>query len=218
MRDYREYKNAVTQLDTAFYPGFFTGLIKGGKSREESLKTLDQPVQELVRIGQEPMVRQKLATEGLSPTEIEERIHPLPKDFKAKLSTLPNAPFYPTEIASPQEVMEEKPRLKSFDQVQKENPKIIDSLNNKLGKWLYTTLKDNPNLSLSVLRSKVVDDKHYDWRQFSPALLVAREMGFKPNAAQQAELTEVNTQPPRNSLSDIFKDWGRWYDYIRGNK
>ncbi len=218
-QDFKQYKDAKTQLDAALIPKFFTGLVKGPQEREATLKRLDTPVQELVRLGQEQYARKKLAEEGLSRTEIEERIHPLPDDFNARFKQLPKGPFKPEqryETVGQYGSYREKSPFKSYDEVLKTSPKTIESMNKNLANWLGKNLTQD--MPLSVIRHKVWNDKHYDWRQFPEALSIARKNGLKLSASQQAELAEISTQAPRQSLSDIFTDWGRWIDYFKGVK
>ncbi len=222
-------------MEGAFFPGFWTGLVKGGKARENALNNLNSPVQKLVSLGFEQEVRNKLASEGLSPTEISERIHPLPENFDKQLKKLPDGPFQeqkeqssllgePFQAGSPLGIVGAaankfyKPErtMKTYDQVLEQSPKEIEKMNNRLAKFLQETI--TPDMSLAVLRHKLWKDKNYDWRQFGPALNKATKNGLTLTAAQRGELSEINSQAPRDSLSEIFTDWPRFIQYYRGNK
>jgi hypothetical protein len=192
-RDYDSYKNNLTQLEAAFIPGFFTGLVGGKKSRQEKLSKLDDPVRNLVSLGKEADVRKKLASEHLSPTEIEERIHPLPKDFNNRLSKFPS-----------------NPNQKNW------TLKQLESHNKSVSDWLKNNI--TPDMSLAVVRDKLVKDKNFEWTGFAPAIQQAVTDGLNLTESQRAELSEVNTQAPRDSLSEIFTDWPRFIQYFRGNK
>lgn len=224
-RDYKEYKNNVTQLNDAFIPSFFTGLTKGPKPRETALKTLTGPVNQLIKLGREQEVRPQLAQMGLSPTEIEEVIHPMPDRFNNTLKTLPKGPFSEEQMTPGKydlgELIEtgrnkQKPQFKSYDELSKESPQEIEKLNNILSNFLKKNL--TKDMSLSVLRHKLVKEKGYDWRQFGPALDKAVADGLELSEAQNGELTEVYNKAPRDSLSEIFTDWDRPYRYFKGEK
>lgn len=223
-RDYKEYKNNVTQLNDAFIPSFFTGLTKGAKPREDALKTLTGPVNQLIKLGREQEVRPQLAEMGLSPTEIEEAIHPMPDKFNNTLKTLPKGPFSQEEMApSRYDISEaisgenrQKPQFKSYDELNKDSPKEVEKLNGVLANFLKKNI--TKDMSLSVLRHKLVKEKGYDWRQFGPALDKAVADGLELSTAQNGELTEVYNKPPRDSLSEIFTDWDRPYRFIKGEK
>lgn len=90
-RDFREYKNLSTTLDKFSYPGLLRELTSFNtpESRQNVLKRLDPQIKRLVDLGFEQEVRQKLSDKMLSPTEIEERIHPLPEKTQHDLSALP---------------------------------------------------------------------------------------------------------------------------------
>src|ERR1700677_2771429 len=94
---YNEIKNNKDALLNLSVPGIGStltknlggiagALIAGPKGRQDYLKNYDQLVQKLVKDGEEAYVRSTLARPevGISPTEIEERIHPLtPEKSKA---------------------------------------------------------------------------------------------------------------------------------------
>lgn len=216
-RDYDEYKNNKKQLSNATTPGFFRGLISSPADREKSLSTLEEPVKNLVKLGFEQEVRKELSGPDmdLSPTEVESTIHPLSKNFKNNFSKLPSGPF--KEFVDPHKRSLDLPIVfKSYDQLLKDSPKTIDKMNDRLSDFLLNNIKEDT--SLLPVRHKLWREKGYDWRQFIPSLSKAREKGLKLSTAQQAELTELSNQPPRDSLSDIFMSWGRWIDYIKGQK
>lgn len=68
-----------------FIPGMtlYKALTSKGEARQKALKGYSEQVRELVADGEEPFVRETLAKKGLSPTEVEELIHPI-SDFSAK--------------------------------------------------------------------------------------------------------------------------------------
>lgn len=178
----------IRALDRALVPGlwssvFSTGL--PGKKRQPALKELDTAVKKLVAKGYEPIVRQKLADMDLSPTEVEERIHPLTPHIENRLNNLPSA--------SRNQQRNEKP-LQNFFQ---ENVR--------------------PDVSLLVLRNKLVREKGYDWKEVNNALNQAIQNSLPLTVAQDTELTEMS-QPPRDSLWDIFKSWERPIQYFKGKK
>ena len=98
-KKFQEIKNQKESLKNLTVPGIGTklfnegGLIGAltskGKTRQEYLKRYDDLVSKLVNEGEEPYVREQLSDIGLSPTEIEERIHPYTPQLKKKVDSLP---------------------------------------------------------------------------------------------------------------------------------
>lgn len=69
--------------------GLIGALTSKGETRQRYLKKYDELVKALVQEGEEPYVRSTLADIGLSPTEVEERIHPLTPELNKKINSLP---------------------------------------------------------------------------------------------------------------------------------
>lgn len=201
-RDFQQYRNLKTTLDKAFFPGvgigaaktlgeigapFLAHFINKSEDREKAINRLQPTVRKLLDLGFEPQVRQKLASESLSPTEVEEVIHPLSKETSQKISSFPLASKIPQ---------------------------------NKRQEHLSNFFKSNvdKDTSLLVLRHKLWNDKDYNWEEIGPAIREAQTKGLKLTPAQETEMAEVESQAPRQSLGDIFQGWGRWIDYVRGNK
>lgn len=74
-----------------FIPGMtlYKALSGKGEARQKALKGYSEQVKNLVDQGEEPFVRETLAKKSLSPTEIEELIHPLSKDTAKRIGSLP---------------------------------------------------------------------------------------------------------------------------------
>lgn len=216
-RTYDEYKNNKEKLNNALIPGFFTGLTQGPEKREAAIKRLSGSVQDLVKSGHEPYVRQILANQDLSPTEIEEVIHPLSRQTIKNIENFPKGIFERNEV----DFKSANPTKKQNDFVDYETalekaPKEMAAMQNRLSSFFKNNVNDDT--SLLVLRHKLWNEKNYDWRQIGPAIREAMSKGLKLTPAQLSELTEIETQPPRQSVSDIFSDWGRWYDKLKGKK
>ena len=217
-RDFGEWKRVTEQLDKAFIPGFFTGLVSK-ENRQKALKNLTDPVQTLVKLGREEQVRSKLANEYLSETEISEQIHPFSKEKQNAMQSLPKGTFPRNQeetIVFEGGRPQSKTTFKSYDDVVSKSPKAVEQQNKNLAKWLKSNLTDDD--SLLVLRDKITNDRDYDWRQFADALRMVQSEGKQLSASQNDELSEVYTQAPRDSLSKIFSDWPRFMQYWRGNK
>ncbi len=224
--DFDLFKNAKRQLSNAFVPGFFTGLISSPEKRDQALKRLNGPIQQMLKANpeQEPKIRTDLAAQYLSPTEVEEAIHPLSDKTAKAFEALPKGIFPPWKKQTWGDVantfkgeMKENPFI-SYDEAVKKDPRAIEVMNRRLGDFFKKNI--TPETSLSVLRDKLWNDKDYDWRQIGPALQMAQTgpNRIQLTPAQQAEMTEISTQAPRQSISDVFTDWGRWIEFIRGNK
>lgn len=233
-RDFDNFMRSKTALEGSRIPGIMTGILRGGKERELALKRIDPIVKDLISIGKEDYARQKLADFYLSPTEIEEKIHPLPKQVEGKIKSLPRAPYEgeetfkalplgigsnaPWDFSNVKSMLtgkREGKALKSYDELLESNPDIIEKTNQKLSSFIKDNLTDDG--SLLVLRDKLQREKGYDWRQFLSALDLAEQSGLKLNGSQKAERAEL-TRAPIQSLPDLFSEWFRWIDYLRGNK
>lgn len=113
--EFGEYKRLVQALDDQFYPGIGTSLkgtaakaaghalgvpllgqlVAGGDTREKALHALSGTARKLADMGFEQDVRNKLASEHLSPTEIQEVLKPLPKDQLARVGSFSDASKVP---------------------------------------------------------------------------------------------------------------------------
>jgi hypothetical protein len=227
-KDFKAMKNELDALESSFNPGIFSNLLRGGKYREESLDRLTPIVQNLKKYGKEDYARNQLSNMYLSPTEVEERVNPLSKESQSKISEIPEAPYkninnFP--VVGPlgilgevgKRIIGEKPPKdqKTYDELKESNPKLIDTYNNKLADFLRDNLKEGD--STLVWRDKLGKEKHVDWRQYNDALNMAEQNGLKLSPRQQAERAEL-TRAPIQSLPDLFTEWGRWVEYLRGNK
>lgn len=214
-REFAKVKNFFNSLQKAFIPGVGSALL--GRDREKTLNRLDKPVQNLIKNGYEKEVREFLADNYLSPTEIEERIHPLSKEKIQALDKLPSG-FFPKETKETTTKRGFTERVKSpfisYEEALEKAPREMEVMQKRLTNFL----KDNvdQDTSLLVLRDKLVN-KDYDWRQFGPALAQAQEEGLKLSPNQLAEITSLE-QPPLQSLPDIFQSFDRVLQFIRGNK
>lgn len=192
------FRNLKTKLDQAFVPGVVSGIAqKGGfgvlgnlltANRDKTLRELHGTVKELIDMGFEPMVRNKLASEHLSPTEVEEAIHPLSKSTSAAINNFPSSSKIPA-----------------------------DKRQDRISGFIKDTLKHSPDTSLLVLRHKLWDEKGYDWKEIANAINQP-DITSHLSDAQKAELLTVENDPPVQSLTDIFRGYGRWIDYLRGTK
>lgn len=216
---YDKYKNSMDKLENADIPGFFRGVMQGPKARETALERMTGTVQDLIKAGKESYVRAFLAKEDLSPTEIEEAIHPLTERSTVSLDKLKKGIF----PANKREVdLEQKVKNKyenpfvDYETAKEKAPNEMKAMQARLANFFKNSV-DN-DTSLLVLRHKLWNEKDYDWRQIGPAIREAMGKGLKLNPSQLAELAEVETQAPRQSISDVFNNWGRWQDYFRGAK
>lgn len=72
-----------------------------------------------------------------------------------------------------------------------------------------------PKTSILALRQKLVD-KGYNWKEVAAKV---REIGGdKLTIAQENELGIAEREPPRQSLTYIFRDWGNIFRNIKGQK
>lgn len=217
---YAPIKSAMDKLQRAFIPGIGSGLI--GKNRDEALKRLVPETQDLIKMGREDQARKYLASQYLSPTELEEQVHPLQKKQEINISKLPKGVFPAQKKATYGDVAETfRGRMKqnpfvSYETAKEKAPKAMEAMQNRLSDFFLNNVDENT--SLLPLTNKLWEEKDYDWRQFAPALKQAQEKGLKLNPRQSAEMTDISTQPPIQSLPDIFQDWWRTLQFLRGAK
>jgi len=190
-RDYKEYRNLSKSLDSKTYPGTIRGLLAGPSVREGRLKELDSTVKRLVNMGFEPQVREKLSSAGLSPAEVEERLHPFSNETKIELSKLPS----------------QGPIFQSEKNLGKKEEYVKEFLQKNV----------NNDTSLLALRNRLWQDKGYDWKRISKIMNEALDPQ-KLTAAQTNELGILETEPPRQSLNYIFRDIGNFLNATEGQK
>lgn len=222
-RNYAKVKANDDKLERAFIPGIGNALL--GQNRDRALKDLIPTVQDQVKRGLEQETRNFLTDQYLSPTEVESLIHPITPKTEKAIESLPRGLFPAEKKASWSDVGEvfkgKLPNSKtnpfiSYEEALEKDPKSIQLMQDKLSDFFKNTVNDDT--SLLVLRDKLWNDKDYDWRQIGPAIRQAEKMGLKLNTAQSSEMADIESQPPIQSLPDIFKDWGRFKSVMRGNK
>lgn len=214
-REYNKIKSNDEKIDTTFIPGIGQGLL--GFDREKELKRLTPVVQDQVAKGLEQETRNKLADNYLTPTEIELQIHPLTPKQEKSIEKFPRG-FFPaqTDILPRKETGFEKSPFKSYEEALERAPREMKQIQDKLADFFTENVDDKT--SLLGLREKLWKDRDYDWRQIGPAIRQAEEKGLKLTPAQSTEMAEIETQPPYQSLPDIFRDWSRIPAYLRGSK
>lgn len=223
-RAYNEVKSNDKKLEKAFIPGVGNALL--GQNRKEALKNLEKPVQDLVKNGLEQETRNYLTDQYLSPTEIAEIIHPITSDKEKAIKSLPKG-IFPAQkkktwgedvlgIFTPTEKNVNKNPFISYEEALEKAPKELATMQKNLADFFLKNV--DKETSLLALRNKLWDEKDYDWRQIGPAIREAEERGLKLEPFQSTEMSDIETQPPLQSLPDIFKDLGRFTKLLRGNK
>lgn len=217
LREYNKVKDNETKMLRAFTPGLGSALF--GRDRPTALKRLEPTVKDLVSKGLEQDVRTMLADEYLSPTEIEELIRPLTTQKEKALNTLPKGLFPARKLKTWEDIYKGNignSGLISYEEALEKAPKELEIMKNQLADFFVKNVDDDT--SLLVLRDALWDKKDYDWRQIGPAIREAEKRGLKLNTRQSTELADVETQPPIQSLPDIFQDLDRVIQHFRGNK
>jgi len=210
-KDWKSYKSNKEKLQNAFIPGFWRGLVTTKQGRSDTLKRLNPLVKANIEAGFEPETREFLASQGLSPTEVEEQIHPLSNSLERKINSIPNISFKPL---SP--IDQQTGRISNENRWEQLPEKLRKTYENDLKNFIKNNV--DKDTSLSVLRHKLWSEKNYPWTIIGPAIRQAQGEGLKLDPWQETEMTEIETQPPRNSLSDIFLDWWRPIEFIKGAK
>jgi hypothetical protein len=215
-RAYKAVKSNDQKIQRAFIPGIGSGLL--GRDRESALKRLERPVQDNVKLGLEQETRDYLADQYLSPTEIEELIHPLQPQTKKAIDSMPNSFLKINREIPGSEWFPglKKPRGMSYEEALERAPERIQQEQEELTNFFLNNV--TPESSLLTMREPLWKDKGYDWRQFGPAIKEAEKRGLKLQQHQSTELADIETQPPLQSLPDIFMDLDRIPSYLRGNK
>lgn len=215
VRNFNRVKANDQKLQNAFIPGMGSALL--GRDRQKSLNDLIPTLLENKKLGLEQEDRAFLADNYVSPTEIESLYHPLTKKHEKSLESLPRGlfPARTGEELSYFAPTKDNPFV-SYEEARERDPQGLQIMQNRLTDFFLNNV-DN-NTSLLNLREKLWKDKDYDWQQIGPALREAEKRGLKLNSEQGREATIIDTQPPMQSLPDIFRDLSRLPAFFRGNK
>lgn len=216
-QEFKKVKSNLDQLERTFIPGLGQGLL--GQNRPQSLKNLQKPVANLVKQGYEDDAREQMAANYMSPSEIEETIRPLTSQKLKAIDNLPKG-YFPAHKTEALDIFSTKEPLKyplgSYEEAQITHPKELEKMQDELSDFFLKNV--DKNTALLPLRDKIWEEKDYDWQQFAPAIEMAMQKGLKLSDRQQTEMADISTQPPRQSLPDIFKSMDRVIQYFRGNK
>lgn len=216
-RAYDKVRSNDEKIQKAFYPDIGSGLL--GRDRDSELKRLVPTSLDQKALGLEDETRKFYADQYMSPTEIEEQFRPLTPKKEKEIKNLP-AGLFPKDnqnISFDKGMpARKKGPIISYEEALEKAPKELEIMQHKLADFFKKNV-DN-DTSLLVLRDKLWKDKDYDWRQIGPAIREAMRDGLKLDARQSTELTDVETNPPMQSLPDIFRDLSRIPAYLRGNK
>lgn len=215
IRNFARVKANDTKIQNAFIPGLGNALI--GQNRDEDLKNLIPTLQENKKMGLEQEDRNYLADNYVTPTEIESLYHPLTPKHEKSLSKLPEGPF----VARTGEELSyfynpKKQEEVSYEEMLERNPEKLSVMQNDLTNFFMKNV--DKDTSLLNLRENLWEKKGYDWRQMGPAIREAEKQGLELTPEQQREMTTLETQPPIQSLSDIFKSFDRVIKFFRGNR
>lgn len=218
-REYKKVKNNFDKLHRAFIPGIGSALM--GFNREEELKRLTPTVQDLVKEGFEQEVRDDLHKEFLSPTEVSLQIHPLTSNQQKSIQNVPRG-LFPMDTGdvnykSGLPVKDFNSPFVSYEKALEKAPKEMKAMQNQLADFFMKNI--DKNTSIAGIADKLIRDRDYDWRQIGPAIRQAVQQGnIQLEPFQSAELTDIETQPPRDSLPHIFRSMDRFKGFLRGNK
>lgn len=223
IRNFSDVKNNDNALRRAFIPGVNNALM--GTNREEALKRLEGPVQDNAKRGLEQEDRQYLASEYVTPTEIELLYHPQTPKLEKAIESFPKGIFPAQKKASWGDIGQffkgKLPTSKttpfvSYEEALEKDPQGLKVMQDRLANFFLKNVDEQT--SLLGIRDKLWDKKDYDWRQIAPAIRQAEEMGLKLEPFQIRELATLQTQAPIQSLPDLFKDLARIPAVMRGAK
>ncbi len=214
-RNYAKVKANDQKIQNAFIPGIGSALL--GRDREKSLNNLRPSLLENKKLGLEQEDRAYLADNYVTPAEIETLYHPVTPKQENSIKKLPKGlfPARTGEELSYFAPNKSSPFVSYEDAIEKD-PKAIQVMQDQLSDFFLKNV-DN-DTSLLGLREKLWKNKDYDWRQIGPALREAEKKGLKLNSEQGREASIMDSQPPVQSLPDIFQDLSRIPAFIRGNR
>lgn len=217
VRNFAEVKNNDDILRRTFIPGIGNGLL--GQNRAEDLKRLERPVQENAKRGLEQEDRKYLASNYVTPTEIELLYHPLTNQKEKAIESLPNG-LFPAQKketwGSLTTAQARKSPFVSYEEALEKDPQALKIMQDRLSDFFGKNI--DKNTSILGLRDKIWSEKDYDWRQFEPAIVQAiQEKGIKLEPFQEREMAGL-TQAPMQSMPEIFKSMDRFIHYLRGSK
>jgi hypothetical protein len=215
-RAFDQVKNNDKKIERAFIPGIGQALM--GQNRDETLKRLIPSSQDQKKLGLEADLRKYYADQYMSPTEIEEQFYPLTPQKEQAIAKFPKGIFSHDESM---EFTKGYPTKKtgstiSYEEALEKAPNELKKMQNQLSDFFLKNIDDES--SLLVVGNELWNKKNYDWRQIGPAVREAMQRGLKLNQRQSTELTDLETNPPQQSLPDIFRDLSRIPAYLRGNK
>lgn len=215
VRNFNKVKANDQKLQNAFIPGMGSALL--GRDRNKALNDLIPTLLENKKLGLEQEDRAFLSDNYVSPTEIESLYHPLTPKHEKALDSLPRGlfPARTGEELSYFAPAKDNPFI-SYEEAREKDPQGLKIMQDRLTDFFLKNV-DN-DTSLLNLREKLWKDKDYDWQQIGPALREAEKRGLKLNSEQGREATILDTQPPMQSLPDIFRDLSRLPAFFRGNK
>jgi len=220
-RNFAQVKNNDDKIRRTFIPGIGNGLL--GQDRAADIKRLEGPVQQNAKMGLEQEDRAYLASQYLTPTEIETLYHPMTPKLDKSIESLPKGIFPPDISKKGAEgwkglttAQARKNPFVSYEEALERDPKGLQVMQNRLSDFFKSNV--DKNTSLLGIREKLWEDKDYDWRQIGPAIREAQQKGLELTPDQEREMSTIETQPPMRSLGDIFKDLSRIPGYLRGSK
>ncbi len=209
---FKQVKSNDTKLERAFIPGVGNALL--GKDRDKALDKLGPIVRDQMKLGLEDQTREFLADNYLTPTEIEKEFRPVSETQIKNIQKLPRS-FFPYDKKLPEKYLGDKSPFIPYEDALEKAPDVLQKQTQDLASFFMENLDEDS--SLLALREKILD-RDYDWQQIGPAIRTAMEHGLKLSPRQSTEMANIESQPPYDSLGDIFQDWDRFTKYFRGNK
>lgn len=213
-KDFDKMNLAKTAIEKAYVPGEASGLVRGGKFREEQLQRLTPQVQSLIKYGKETYARNALTRLGVTMTEFEKMAHPINESTQKNINALPKS-IYPSKKDLD---LLHKPWIAGeyiYDTAKQAlNPKKYQEGVNHLTDFIR---QNAPGNSLLALRDDITNKKDYDWTQYWDGLQNAIKEGLQLTPSQEAELEDLRN-PPKDTLPNIFRGLGNFLQFFQGAK
>ena len=189
-----KFKNTISSVKNDLsaprsYNSFFRRMSGNEKDFSQASDDLRVKLKPLLDLGLYDTARNLLGDIVYYPEETESVINPINERVKSTIKRIPEAEKENLkEIKSQHAAMREEAQPIRYSPVEKNN----------LKEGILDVLKNDPNVSLVLLR-KEFEDKNYDWRVFKDQLnsLIMNDE-FKPNGDQLNQISHLDEAPLSN--------------------
>lgn len=171
------------------------------KDRQQVIKNIQPQIEIYKKYGLVPELRNDLRTNlGWGAEDIETAIYPFTGQAKEQVDKFPVNPA--TEGFSLKKISPILDKITSQATPKQMQPEDFYKFKDQLN----TYLNNNPDVNLIALRGNLVDDKGYDWRDYSTALSeLINEGRYEPGEVQLSNQIPIIDQAPLPGLAAFFR-------------